>query len=273
MSLNIGEYSIYAGSAEIGTLSVTQNGLMTVLRCESGAVSDEILRLAAVTERGAVPLGVMMPEGDVLRFQKSYSKNSMAQLGLQGVTGFILVTPKGPYAPEGFENQAQAAEENASDLPPLGGEEMTENPAENPAENLAEENPSLPWENTENLPEVAGENVPAPPETPAEIKAEEKDGEEAAQKPDETAAQVQGGDGWEPVSDPGALFTDRDIAAVCEQVRGAFSLKRGDLTMLAVPVRGDEPFPMMPIFCFGHNQTIAGREYVVFKIQNGKLIM
>ena len=77
--------------------------------------------------------------------------------------------------------------------------------------------------------------------------------------------------GWRSISNPWTLFDDADIADACRGVQGALTVERDGFVLLAVPVGADEPFPMMPIFCFGEPEMIEGRGYVVFKTQNGNL--
>lgn len=239
MSLNNGNYDVYAGEANVGTLSVSANGLMTVIECDCKIVSDDILRLAAVTERGVVLLGVMMPTGGSLHFKKSYSKNALAQLGLEDVSSFAVFSGNASIERPAFAPQP---------VPPPE-EEYVPEPAPTP--------------NQAVMPAPEPEPEPSPEPDPVQMPAPAVEG----------VQDMGNNEGWEPISNPSNLFTDKDIADVCERVRGAFTLNRDGITMLAVPVQSNEPFPMMPIFCFGHNQTIAGREYIVFKIREGKLLL
>ena len=77
--------------------------------------------------------------------------------------------------------------------------------------------------------------------------------------------------GWSPIKDPSVLFSDPDIATACKSARGTLVKTADSATLLAVPVKNDEPFPMMPVFCFGEPETIDGGEYLIFNIKNGAL--
>jgi hypothetical protein len=80
-------------------------------------------------------------------------------------------------------------------------------------------------------------------------------------------------DGWFHADQPETLFSDPDFADICRGVSNALTKQAGELTLLAVPVSPDEPFPMMPVFCLGDSGRIGGREYIVFRIKNGKLAL
>jgi hypothetical protein len=56
-----------------------------------------------------------------------------------------------------------------------------------------------------------------------------------------------------------------------DKVRGALARAAGDMVYIAVPISGDAPFPMTPVFCFGEPETIDGADYLVFCLKNGVL--
>ncbi len=76
---------------------------------------------------------------------------------------------------------------------------------------------------------------------------------------------------WEPEHFPELLFTEEEITHVLTGVSGSLKLKYKGFIFLAIPLLPNEPFPAMPIFCFGETANIGGEEYIVFKIKNGKL--
>ena len=80
-------------------------------------------------------------------------------------------------------------------------------------------------------------------------------------------------EGWRPIDDPSALFNDSDLANACRGVRGALTMDADGVTLLAVPVTPAEPFPLMPVFCFGDPVMIGGLEYMVFKSKNGNFVI
>ncbi len=77
---------------------------------------------------------------------------------------------------------------------------------------------------------------------------------------------------WQPENAPWRLFSDEELAPSCRNIRGALVKFEDDTSYLAVPISPYEPFPPMPIFCFGAQQEIEGRSYIVFKMQNGKFV-
>lgn len=90
----------------------------------------------------------------------------------------------------------------------------------------------------------------------------------------ESAAPTTGSTGgWVPIAHPGNLFADPDVREASAGVYGALTQEQDGLVLLAVPVAQDEPFPMMPVFCFGSSGQIGGREYIIFKIKNGNLTL
>lgn len=79
------------------------------------------------------------------------------------------------------------------------------------------------------------------------------------------------GSSWAAVSDASGLFEDPELAQICRSLSGALLREAQGGQLLAIPVSSTAPFPMMPVFCFGKPAVISGREYVLFKIQNGNL--
>ena len=80
-------------------------------------------------------------------------------------------------------------------------------------------------------------------------------------------------DAWQPCLNPPSVFKDPELGDVCKNVRGALIRKNGSESLLAVPLRGDAPFPLMRVFCFGECERIDGRDYLVFTIKNGELVV
>ena len=77
---------------------------------------------------------------------------------------------------------------------------------------------------------------------------------------------------WAPEPQPWRLFADEDIIASCKQIKGALTKFEKDTAYLAVPINTKEPFPPMPIFCFGTLEKINGSDYIVFTMKDGKFI-
>ena len=76
---------------------------------------------------------------------------------------------------------------------------------------------------------------------------------------------------WKKVDDISPLFKSGEVAQDFEEPVGALYRKDGEFEYIAISASPDEPFPLMPVFCFGEQQSIDGKEYIVFKIKNGKL--
>lgn len=78
--------------------------------------------------------------------------------------------------------------------------------------------------------------------------------------------------GWLAEREPWKLFSREDISDSCRAIKGALVKFDGDTSYLAVPISSSEPFPPMPIFCFGTMESIEGRDYIVFTMKNGRFI-
>ena len=104
---------------------------------------------------------------------------------------------------------------------------------------------------------------------PASVRfSSEKKSETAAVNTSPKAEEAE----WIADYEPWLLFEDEDLKSACFALKGALKQSCFDCTKLAVPVSSSEPFPMMPVFCFGEAQIINGRQYVVFVIKNGQLV-
>ena len=77
---------------------------------------------------------------------------------------------------------------------------------------------------------------------------------------------------WQPEYEPWNLFDDEELKNACYGLKGALCKQENEAILLAVPISPSEPFPMMPVFCFGSTEEICGRQYVVFIIKNGQLV-
>ena len=76
---------------------------------------------------------------------------------------------------------------------------------------------------------------------------------------------------WHNCSDPGSLFDDAEAARALSGADGVLTAEKDGFVYIAVPVDPEKPFPAMPIFCFGNQGTIGGREYLVFRTKDGRL--
>lgn len=272
MSITTGNLPVYADGRSVGTVTVSQNGLMTVFDCACFFNSGDILRLAAVCAGRYVPLGVVMPEDrpDTLRFNKSFSKNTLASMGYDDPLSYHLIRPGEVYTAPSAEpsaavlSPAEPAEEQqlspvspaASSAPPMPGLSADEAPI-----------PSQPQDTASD--EVTEELLAALLEMTLKNRAETSGAAEASAP----AYEPPPDDVWYPAENPASLFDDPEIAKSCENVMGALAKTEDDTLLLAVPVSPDEPFSMMPVFCFGSPRQIDGMDYIVFKIKDGYLAL
>ena len=90
-------------------------------------------------------------------------------------------------------------------------------------------------------------------------------------EPVRTSAPVPSTD-WHEDSAPWEHFSDPAVIASCRRVKGALSRSENGTLYLAVPVSPNEPFPAMPIFCFGTFTEINGSGYMVFAIKDGRFV-
>ena len=262
MSYSFGEYPVYVSGLSVGSVTVSGSGLMTVFDCACQPKSREILRLAAACGGKYVTLGVPVPEGDVLRLRKSFTKNALAALGYRDADAFYLIRA-GDAADVLFP-----AAPPAPDFEPLPALPVTESAAGSATEEQDDASQVLPI--TPPVPE------PKAPEGPLEapIRTDNAPGTLSEAAPDVSeAADAEASDGWEPAGDPSLLFGDPALAEACRGMTGALYSVRDGLGLLAVPVSPEEPFPLMPAFCFGTPATFRGREYIVFRLRDGNLTL
>jgi hypothetical protein len=294
MSITTGNLPVYADGRSVGTVTVSQNGLMTVFNCACSFNSRDILRLAAVCAGRYVPLGVVMPDAgpDTLRFKKSFSKNTLTAMGYDDPLSYHLIRPGEVWRETAEEHSsaviapAAPAEEQqtipmspaASSAPPMPGysadgsrpgTSRAETDSGSPPEPLSGETP-LPLQLQDTASdEVTEELLAALLEMTLKNRAE-------ASGAAETSALVDApppDDVWYPAENPASLFDDPEIAKSCENVMGALAKTEDDTLLLAVPVSPDEPFSMMPVFCFGSPRQIDSMDYIVFKIKDGYLTL
>lgn len=76
---------------------------------------------------------------------------------------------------------------------------------------------------------------------------------------------------WRACRNPGELFSDMQLKGALAGISDALRRDDGDDTFVAVPVREDRPFPDLPVFYYGDEEKIGGREYLVFHVCGGEL--
>lgn len=292
MSKLLGDFPVYAHGRPVGTVTITQDGLMTVFDCACDYESREVLRLAAVTGGKAVSLGVLAPAAGVLRLRRRLSKNALASLGYSKADAFQLMRQEeilrsqaksARPEPGGAEEHSAGAETASGPVNDADRPDPPDAPAEhNPAPQAVPNNPApaAPEPDTAADGTISDQthSIPGAPDDPAArmrfmIEQLLKPSDPAEQQLRESPAAVQPPGGWSEAPNPEELFNDPGVAAACGGVTGALLSSRDGYQLLAVPISPEEPFPMMSVFCFGSPEEIGGRTYVVFKIRDGNLTL
>ncbi|MDR0904911.1 MAG: hypothetical protein LBN00_01840 [Oscillospiraceae bacterium] len=127
---------------------------------------------------------------------------------------------------------------------------------------------------------LPGESVSAPePAAPVFAPAPTPAPTTAAAAPEPPAPLSEGGVAqrqgelsplFAPLADASSLFAEP--SGYCDgELTGALARREGGITYLAVPLDAGEPFPLIPVFCFGEPERIDGRDFLVFKLNNGIL--
>lgn len=70
------QYPIYIDGAESGVLTVTQEGIRTRIKAQC-AKTQKVTRLSVFGGGMSANLGVLRPAGDVMLFEKCFTKNEM----------------------------------------------------------------------------------------------------------------------------------------------------------------------------------------------------
>ena len=264
-----GTHRVVRAGADAGTLTISQRGNMTMFELISDLESRDILRLAGVSHKQEYAIiGVAEPEGGMLKLRKSFSKSALKSLDLDESAGFFLILRDEKFRADAEPSLEEPPEQTPEPLP------------ENPPDPLPESDMEavIPQEPLQAItPLQAAAPPPEPPRvtrispspSPSEVPSVSPEVPRVEEEPSESTAAA----GWKPISDPSRLFTDPDIAAACAGAKGCLTMQADGITLLAVPVVPDEPFPMMPVFCFGDSVKINGREYIVFKSKNGNFVI
>lgn len=308
-----GDYPVIAEGRSVGSLNISQNGLMTVFDCACDYISQEVLRLAAVCDGKYILLGVMMPEAGILRVKKSCTKNTLAGLGYQDTDIFHLIRNGDVYSqkdetlPEHtpiIQAPVNEAGQEAHELPfkPVREEadpvsiqpepeqaqdpdlqqaqdpdvQLTQSPDIQQAQSPDIQQAQIPDNQQAQAPDIhAVFSEPMPSDAEPVLQVRDENPLPPHPDPEINMAQSDKPDlnGWNRIARPRVLFNDSGIAEVSDEISGALTLERDGLVYLAVPLLPNEPFPMMPVFCFGNSEEIGGQEYIVFKIKNGNLTL
>ena len=78
---------------------------------------------------------------------------------------------------------------------------------------------------------------------------------------------------WVKCDDPAALFEDRELGAAISRCGAVLKAECDGFTYIAVPAERENPFPALPIFYFGQREKLGGREFLVFTLKDGQLVI
>ena len=285
-------FDVTRNGTRCGTVEVTAAGLLTEFSFSGSAPSNGVYRLVARCETSVAMLGVAAPDsGGRLRLRKSYSKNALRELRFSLPATFELLLPE-----ELAVSRREVHEPNVSETMRRAAElltaakqiEQTEASAPVPAPlTHPEPNTSNPAElalPTENEPQATSGR----PETRgAEVLRRAKELSETARMSAEQSPEVSPiaaeptlpqespenavTHGYTPVENATALFAEPNAYSE-GPIEGAMMRVEGEVTLLAVPMRIDAPFPLLSIFCFGEPTRMGDTDYLVFRLRDGVLV-
>jgi Asp-tRNA(Asn)/Glu-tRNA(Gln) amidotransferase C subunit len=273
-----GKYPIIESDKQIGELEIIPRGSMCRFFARCGYGLPGIFRLAVISGGRIIPIGVMTPQDNGWKLEKTLSPASLRQMGIAEIEGVRLsgadnvnigtVNKVQMNMPEIIAEQQEAIIPAEDELI-LQEERQTPSREINKMQLNTDEiigNPYV-YDNSRIYPEqiqnLQAEELITPDEIP--IKAETKQYTEPAAVEYET--------GWMREDEPERLFKDRDIQKSCRDMTDTLIKVEDGYTYLAVPIVRGRPFPAMPIFCFGSSRKINGKNYVIFKIKDGELLV
>ncbi|MBQ8830015.1 MAG: hypothetical protein IJ017_00265 [Oscillospiraceae bacterium] len=108
--MKYGNFDVYIDDAAVGETEVTQDGLLTRIKCKARYESDEILRLAADLGDRYEMLGVMMPKGKQFCMEKCFTKNEVRCKELEKTKRYVLITENEQYKKEMQETHEETDE-------------------------------------------------------------------------------------------------------------------------------------------------------------------
>lgn len=266
-----GTYAIEHNTTKVGQLTVSAAGIRTRFQAECVVVTGEVLRLNLLVGEVYIPLGVVLPSGDKLLFDKRYSRFELQTKGITAIHGVRLV---------GIGQAAPAPPTPAKKDPePTAEPEPTQKPEEPEAEPAIKPQILIP-----PVTPVSGP-APEPTEPPPDnnpIYTDETRFTASSPVADEdlddidpypaARPSIAPAPDWSPCPDPAALFTDSNLMAAGARLKEAMTRSVGEYIELAVPFDAGKPFPLMPIFCHGVATDISGRAHLVFRVRDGVLL-
>lgn len=231
--------------APAGAVSVTARGPRTVFDY-SGPLAEGVRRLSLLSHGAALSLGIPVPEGGALRLHRTMTRLELGGFEPEGA-GAVLTEPDADLS-------ALAVFQEETPPEPISEPEPETPPEPEPIpEPISEPEPEpmpepIPEPEPEPIPETEPEPAPMPRLTPA---------------PEE---------GWYLEPDPGRHILDPELKKAADTAGDAWVRFEGADTLLAFPWSPSEPFPMIPIFRLGAAFSMAGRDFMVFRLRDGAAI-
>lgn len=103
----LGEYDIRFEGEKVGTLWVYPKGLVTLFEARCRHSANAVCRLYCICGGAPVSLGIPVPAGNILKLNRSFTKNDMERMGLDSIDGCVLIAEKQadealhtPWSPE-----------------------------------------------------------------------------------------------------------------------------------------------------------------------------
>lgn len=279
-----GTYPIIIDGQEIGSVSVTREGLFWVFVAQSEMLED-ILRLSVFGEGSEGYLGVMTPEGGNLRLKKKLSRS--------GVSGFPTTIE---YAGRSGEPNAvpsdSAADEPAlqadiaADTVPTGAFSAGDKAEVNDNASADEKYSPVDVDDDDTPPAAKKENDSAGAQehyNPVDVEDDSMSDndsssmiekrvtpQESVMPPPASHVRLQNDLSWRPCALPCSVFSDVTVKMAMGEMKGAMIANEGNYTLLAVPLSLAHEIDQHSIRYFNKTTQIGETTYVVCRIRDGK---
>ena len=230
-----GTYPIRIGGEITGTLSVKQEGLMTVFSAECPD-NGTLIRLSVFDEAGNRGyLGVMLPDNGQLYLVKRFSRT--------GLAGFPETIAYAGVEQEQLDTAAELQQISETEQTSKTSEELSE--IEEKTEEISEQTEESTASVTQ--PESVSEAIPG---------SELESASDSCEK--DTI--------WKMQPNPWSLFSEPKIKSALRSVRGALTATEEGRVLLAIPQSLDDVTLPEGIVAAGEQRKIDGTDYIVFRL-------
>ena len=241
------EYPIIVDDKNIGTVTVSEEGLHTIFegRCAEPEASG-LFRLSVYGECEGY-LGVMMPERGYLRIRKKLSRASMKdfpkEIKYAGMAGMANSANDIAEANTEEENEANGKDEKID----------SEKPGK---ENAGDEN----VKDNDNAPGKGGNEEKPAPSKPETV--------EVFDMIENSEVDIT----WNQLPDATVIFSTVELKQSFRGVGGALASRQDDeVVLLAIPVEEGSKFPPISTYKVTRAREIEGIKYVIIKVKNGEI--